>query len=113
MSELDVGKLTNQDIQLCKAWVSFNGVGAIVINDSYNVSSITDNGVGNFTINFTTAMSDSNYALSGTAHSEGVSAGGLGRAETGTTVTSVQIHTYDLAGSLADLNATDVAIFGN
>jgi hypothetical protein len=45
----------------CKAWVNFNGTGTVAIRASYNVSSITDNGAGNYTVNFTTAMADANY----------------------------------------------------
>jgi len=45
----------------CKAWVNFNGTGTVAIRASYNVSSITDNGVGDYTVNFTTAMPDANY----------------------------------------------------
>jgi hypothetical protein len=48
--------------QLCRAWVNFNGTGTVAIRASYNVSSITDNGAGSYTVNFTTAMVDSNYA---------------------------------------------------
>ena len=48
-----------------KAWVNFNGTGTVAIRASYNVSSITDNGTGNYTINFTNAMSDTNYATTG------------------------------------------------
>ena len=44
-----------------KAWVNFNGTGTVAIRDSYNVSSITDNGTGDFTINFTTEMSSTSY----------------------------------------------------
>ena len=44
-----------------RAWVNFNGIGTVSINASGNVSSITDNGVGNHTINFTTPMEDANY----------------------------------------------------
>jgi len=44
-----------------KAWVNFNGTGTVAIRASYNVSSITDNGVGDYTVNFTTAMPDANY----------------------------------------------------
>ena len=47
---------------LCKAWVNFNGIGTVAIRASYNVSSITDNGTGNYTVNFTTAMADANYS---------------------------------------------------
>lgn len=45
-----------------KAWVNFNGTGTVAIRASFNVSSITDNGTGLYTVNFTTAMSDANYA---------------------------------------------------
>jgi hypothetical protein len=44
-----------------KAWVNFNGSGTVAIRASYNVSSITDNGAGDYTINFTNAFSDANY----------------------------------------------------
>jgi hypothetical protein len=46
---------------ICKAWVNFNGTGTVAIRDSFNVSSITDNGTGDYTVNFTTAMPDANY----------------------------------------------------
>jgi hypothetical protein len=47
---------------LCRAWVNFNGVGTVAIRASGNVSSITDSGTGAYTVNFTTALSDANYA---------------------------------------------------
>ena len=47
----------------CSAWVNFNAIGTVAINASYNVSSIVDNGVGDYTVNFTTAMPNANYAL--------------------------------------------------
>lgn len=46
-----------------RAWVNFNGTGTVAIRASGNVSSITDNGVGDYTINFTTAMPDADYAI--------------------------------------------------
>jgi hypothetical protein len=46
----------------CRAWVNFNGTGTVAIRASGNVSSITDNGTGDYTVNFTTAMVDANYA---------------------------------------------------
>ena len=64
MSNLAVDNLTNQDIQLCKAWVNFNGTGTVAIRSAFNVSSITDNGVGNYTVNFTNNMVDNNYVWS-------------------------------------------------
>ena len=53
----------------CRAWVNFNGTGTVAIRASGNVSSITDNGAGDYTVNFTTAMPDANYAVSGFANS--------------------------------------------
>lgn len=47
----------------CRAWVNFNGTGTIAIRASGNVTSITDNGVGDYTVNFTTAMPDANYSM--------------------------------------------------
>ena len=49
----------------CRAWVNFNGTGTVAIRASGNVSSITDNGVGDYTVNFTTAMTDANYMMAG------------------------------------------------
>jgi hypothetical protein len=44
-----------------KAWVNFNGTGTVAIRASFNVSSITDNGTGDYTVNFTNAMTDATY----------------------------------------------------
>ena len=49
----------------CRAWVNFNGTGTVAIRASGNVSSITDNGTADYTVNFTTAMPDTNYSVSG------------------------------------------------
>jgi hypothetical protein len=47
----------------CRAWVNFNGTGTVAIRASGNVSSITDNGTGDYTVNFATAMADANYCV--------------------------------------------------
>ena len=60
----------------CRAWVNFNGTGTVAIRASGNVSSITDNGVGDYTVNFTTAMPDANFSLVGTAALNGSGSGG-------------------------------------
>jgi hypothetical protein len=49
---------------LCRAWVNFNGTGTVAIRGQFNVSSITDNGTGDYTVNFTNAMTDANYIVS-------------------------------------------------
>ena len=50
-------------VYACRAWVNFNGQGTVAIRGSGNVSSITDAGTGNYTVNFTTAMPDANYSV--------------------------------------------------
>ena len=54
-------------LYMCRAWVNFNGTGAVAIRASGNVSSITDNGTGDYTVNFTTALVDANYSIAGVA----------------------------------------------
>jgi hypothetical protein len=46
-----------------KSWVNFDGTGTVAIRAAFNVTSITDNGAGDYTVNFTTAMPDTNYAV--------------------------------------------------
>ena len=48
-----------------KAWVSFDGTGTVAIRDDFNVDTITDNGTGDYTVNFDNAMSNSNYSVAG------------------------------------------------
>jgi hypothetical protein len=62
------GSITGGSISVAnslKAWVNFNGTGTVAIRGSNNVTSITDGGVGVYTVNFTTAMTDANYVFSG------------------------------------------------
>lgn len=65
MSTLKVNAIQNTsgvEQYLAKAWVNFNGTGTVAIRASGNVSSITDNGAGDYTVNFTSAMADANYS---------------------------------------------------
>ena len=50
-------------LYMARAWVNFNGTGTVAIRGSGNVTSITDNGTGDYTVNFTTAMPDANYSM--------------------------------------------------
>lgn len=65
-----------------RAWVNFNGTGTVAIRASSNVSSITDNGVGNYRVNFTVAMPDVNYCANVTTAIDGT-AGVSGTVRTG------------------------------
>ena len=53
----------SEDYFLTRAWINFNGTGVVAIRGDGNVTSITDNGVGNYTINYTNTMLDANYAV--------------------------------------------------
>jgi hypothetical protein len=91
-----------------RAWVNFNGTGTVAIRASGNVSSITDNGTGDYTMNFTTAMPDANYVLSGTCmYSSGTNAHYIGLGDVngagGTlpTTTAVRFRTIHSTGAAA------------
>lgn len=79
----------------CRAWVNFNGQGTVAIGEDGNVSSITDNGVGQYTINFTTAMSDANYAA----------VGATGTIDYGTHVSNYTSSSVQLKMFLSDNNS--------
>lgn len=66
MSTIKVNAIQNTsgvEVYTAKAWVNFNGTGTVAIRAAGNVSSITDNGVGDYRVNFTSAMTDSNYSV--------------------------------------------------
>lgn len=91
-----------------KAWVNFNGTGTVAIRAAFNVSSITDNGTGDYTVNFTTALVDANYSL--------VITGTYGSANlfntTAPTTTAARITTYiTTSGGNQDQAYIAVAIF--
>ena len=54
--------LNDATVGVCRAWVNYKGTATRAINASFNVSSVTFNATGDYTINFTTAMTDANYA---------------------------------------------------
>jgi hypothetical protein len=95
----------------CRAWVNFNGTGTVAIRASGNVSSITDDGTGIYTVNFTTAMPNTNYAVVGAA---GESDSGGGNRMLGLRVlatSSVGVRGFSSASSAVDLPEMCVAIF--
>lgn len=63
--------LNDATVGVCRAWVNFNGTGTVAIRASFNVTSITDNGTGDYTVNFTTAISDANYSMTASASCDG------------------------------------------
>ena len=97
----------------CRAWVNFNGTGTVAIRGSGNVSSITDNGVGQYRVNFTTAMPDVNYSTTATSHENTSGSGSLSLTQNSTVLTgSVGIlTTTPTTLSLADSLSVNVSIF--
>jgi hypothetical protein len=111
-SSLDLLTPANTAGQLCKAWVNFNGTSTVAIRASYNVSSITDNGVGDYTVNFTTALVDANFAATGFAGGGGnLIYAGLSVTGTYSGTTFVRIQTRNGVTPLIDANDVQVAIF--
>lgn len=98
---------------LCKAWVNFNGTSTVAIRASYNVSSITDNGVGDYTVNFTTAMVDANYATVATPSSNASdsSLANIRSATTAPTASLVRIGCTSGSGTFIDPTFVNVSIF--
>lgn len=97
----------NPPLYACRAWVNFNGTGTVAVRASGNLSSITDNGVGNYTIAFSIPMPDANYVVSGSVTA---SFGGASLGIVSQTTTGVQIATSYNGGSF-DPDKVHVAIF--
>jgi len=100
----------------CRAWVNFNGSGTVSINDHGNVSSITDNGTGDYTVNFAVAMPDANFAVAGLSKS--ADTGGIRGAfmslvanSTATATGYVRVTTQYDNTNVRDSNPVTVAIF--
>jgi hypothetical protein len=97
----------------CRAWVNFNGTSTVAIRSSGNVSSITDNGTGDYTVNLTTAMPDGNYSAVASGGTGGNNIRMASCAPVSATSTS-QIRVIGItinASALIDLEVVSVAIF--
>jgi hypothetical protein len=109
----------------CRAWVNFDGTrdttGAVstantnrLIRASGNVASVLRNGLGDYTITFTTAMSDANYAVSGNCI-QLINSGSTGcvsiKYATSLSSSSFTIVTKNDSGTSADAEITSIAIF--
>ncbi len=103
----------------CRAWVNFNGTGTVAIRASGNVSSITDNGTGDYTVNFTTAMPDANYSYNvsaslnyGVANGSFLPINGSGAGvESAPTVSASRFSCLNSGASVVDLKYINAAFF--
>ena len=91
----------------CRAWVNFNGTGTVAIRGSGNVTSITDNSAGNYTVNFTTAMPDVNYVASISSNN----AVNIPSDINGTIATSSFNFSHFEGGASTDTSQLHIAIF--
>jgi len=110
-----LGNVGTAPVYAARAWVNFDGTGIVVIRGSGNVSSITDNGTADYTVNFTTAMPDASYAVFGICGWDSTSYLFLGQRVTGAqnfppTTTACRVFT-STTNSSADSNYVNVAIF--
>ena len=95
----------------CRAWVNFNGTGTVAIRASGNVTSITDNGTGDYTVNFTTAMTDANYAVVTSGNRSAAFLTAINDTRGAPTASLVYIFTAVSAGTAADSPYANVSIF--
>ena len=93
-------------VYACRAWVNFNGTGTVAIRDSGNVSSITDNGTGSYTANFTTAMPDANFCVVSNSNDAYVSI-----AQISVVSTNTSVYTRYDNGAAADQSYVTIAVF--
>jgi hypothetical protein len=86
----------------CRAWVNFNGTGTVAIRGSGNVTSITDNNTGDYTVNFTTAMPDVNYMFVAGAQANGVANGPMIDLFAVGTTTTCRFRVFNAASATMD-----------
>jgi hypothetical protein len=103
-----------------KAWVNFNGIGTVAIRASYNVSSITDNGTGDYTVNLTTAMPNANYAINvnispnyASAYAASPAINATGTTESAPTTSAFRFTTVSTGGTTYDVKYVNVSIFSS
>lgn len=95
----------------CRSWVNFNGTGTVAIRASGNVSSITDNGTGNYTVNFTTAFVDTSYSGVFGCNDNGNTSTMCYRTGGTKSTTAFQVSTASGVAVLADNDMCMVAVF--
>jgi hypothetical protein len=88
--------------------VNFNGTGTVAIRASGNVSSITDNGTGDYTINMTTALPDANYSIIPVAGATPGSIGAVYLYDPGTARTTTLFRIFVLNSSFSGIDAAQV-----
>jgi hypothetical protein len=97
-------------VYACRAWVNFSGTGTVAIRASGNVSSITDTGTGEYTVNFTTAMPDADYSFVFGKRSSSTNTASLILVNGNPTTSTFAIATFE-NNALTDANTASIAFF--
>jgi hypothetical protein len=97
----------------CRAWVNFNGTGTVAIRASFNVTSITDNGTGDYTVNFTNALPDADYATQVTPQATATNTGLMGCLKHSSTPTTsaVRVSVNAIDAGFRDSTYVLVSVF--
>lgn len=95
---------------VAKAWVNFNGTGTVAVRDSENVSSLTDNAAGNYSINYVSDFDGADY-------SAGASSADfqcwVGNSSTGLVASYLTVYSSNASGTKADVNTVTAQSFGD
>lgn len=113
MATIGKSLVADDSSQVAKAWVNFTGTGTPAITRAFNVTSITDNGVGDYTLNFTTALADATYCITGSANNSSANLGAVCQPYTlaAPTAAAVRVQTPYVNGGLSDYPNVHVVIF--
>ena len=107
--------LNDATVGVCRAWVNFNGTGTVAIRASFNVTSITDNGTGDYTVNITNALVDANYSFFGSAGQTAAATVpamlGINRDNLVYSTTAIRLYNITGAGTPLDSAYLNVSIF--
>lgn len=123
MSTLKVNAISNvagtgspNITEQAKAWVNFIGTGTVAIRADYNVTSITDNGAGDYTVNFTNALTDANYSVGGAVKRNTSTAAGTDfrfeiKSSVALTASACRVVTSNYTGTLSDCDTVTLNFF--
>ena len=107
---LDGGQSGSAPAFVTRAWLNMDGIGTISIRGSGNVSSLTDNGVGVYEVNYTTALPNENYCAVFGARLTTTGGDAIGRLSSVTTTTTTRIVGFDHNGNNVDPSVVCMAI---
>lgn len=106
------GPVTLTKQSAAKAWVNFNGTGTIAARDSFNVSSLTDNGTGNYTVNFTNAFGAGDYSAVSSAGDTSIRIT-QGATAANPTTTAYQFYTFNNSFAASDAVYLFLSVHGD